>query len=120
VLELTKEKIKNFFDKISADNNKYLPAKISLLAFGLGLLMVWIGDYMFGNSSFESLVYSYSIKILFFGILGLAGFIVMVRGELHQFFVIRGRLARLYGLLWWLISWWIAIRALISLYNILT
>jgi hypothetical protein len=94
--------------KLRSTQYEFLPAKIGLLAFAVGFLFYILNNTLFKYDAIGSLIGSRIGAITFCGLLGLAGFVVMIRGELHQVVVIRGKLAMLYGLIWCVISWSLA------------
>jgi len=77
--------------------------------------MVWIGKYIFNDGPIPA-NYIQITRIVGFGIFGLAGFVVMIRGELYQVVIIRGKWARMVGFFWWAFCWWYAI---ISIFYVL-
>ena len=112
--------ISKITNELSSPKHEFLSAKISALAFLLGALMVWVGNHLFIDVSFLSTIYFQITKILFIFILGLSGFIVMVRGELHQIVVIKGKSARIIGFLWCSFCVWIIMKTFFLLIQTLS
>ena len=110
---------RRFLSNISSPKYKNLPTQISLLAFILATLLMVFEKFLIKNGFVEPDVFPHLLKFIFFFIVGLSGLIVMLRGELHQaFIVMKGKFARIIGFLWWIISWWITLRAFYSLHSI--
>jgi hypothetical protein len=101
--------IQDLIIKIRSPKNEFLATKIGILAFALGLILYIINTTLFKNSEIASLVTSRLLAIIFCGLLGLDGFVVMIRKELHQIIIIRGHLAVFYGLVWCVIAWSLAL-----------
>jgi hypothetical protein len=103
-------------DNLRSPQKESLAAKISLLAFALGMLLpILLNNTLFKDNAATSLISSRIGAIIFCGLLGLAGFVVMIRGELHQIIVIRGKAAKFYGLIWCVFMWSLAFRYIILL-----
>jgi len=103
--------IHELLEKIRLPENEYLAAKIGLTAFAFGFLIYLIDDALFVQTDMGSMLLSRFGAIVFFVLLGLDGFIVMVRKELHQIVDVHGKPAMLFGLIWWLFMWILALRS---------
>lgn len=103
--------------KLRSTQYEFLPAKIGLLAFAIGFLLYVLNNTLFKYDAIGSLICSRTGAVTFCGLLGLAGFVVMIRRELRQVVVIRGKLAMFYGLIWCVISWSLAIHYMFLLFS---
>jgi hypothetical protein len=103
--------------KLRSNQYEFLPAKIGLLAFAVGFVIYILEKMLFRNNAIASLLCSEIGAITFLGLLGFAGFVVMVRGELHQVVVIRGKTAKFYGLIWCVFSWGLALKYIVLLFS---
>lgn len=119
-MSINKTSVQDLLLRIRSPQQKNLVAKISLSAFALQLMATLINDRFLRNNAIQSLIFSETSAIAFFGILGLAGFIVMIRKEMPQVITIRGTGAIIFGLIWCGISWSLAIRYIYFLINDIT
>ena len=116
-MNTNKEFIHNLIAKIRSPQNEYLSAKIGLSAFDVGFLFYLADEVIFMNNGIRSLILSRLGAITFFSLLGLDGFIVMIRKELHQIVIIRGKPAIFYGLIWCIFLWTLALQNIFLLLN---
>lgn len=97
--------IRNIIQGIRSPKNKYLVAKISFSAFAIQVVIFVFDKYLRDYSDAASLLLSDLGTIAFFGLLGLAGLIVVIRQELPQVVTIRGKWAVINGVLWLVVAW---------------
>ena len=101
--------MKKLFAELSSSKYKKLPTLIIFLALGIAGLMMFLRNFIVTNTGLSEVEFTILFKTIFLFTLGCAGFIVMLRGELHQgFSTITGTPARIAGLFWWLYAWWVA------------
>lgn len=106
---------KNILEIIRSPRHKSLVAKISLFAFTIEVISILINKTVLNNDTIASLLLSEIGAVVFFGLLGLAGLIVVIRQELQQVIVVHGRLAIVNGLIWCAISWLLMLRYIYAL-----
>jgi len=109
-MSTNKTSLQDLLIRIRSAQQKNLVAKISLFAFALQLIATIIDDTLLDRNTIESLILSEISAIAFFGFLGLAGLIVIIRKEMPQAITIRGKSAIIFGLIWCGISWSLTIR----------
>jgi hypothetical protein len=101
-----------FFRKIRSVQNRFLVAKISFIAVAFGYLVLVVYDTIFISNGFSAHISKLLGAVVFFALLGLAGFVVTLREELPQVVTIHGKSAKIFGMIWWFIGWGLAIRYL--------
>lgn|SRR5215212_5226467 len=106
---------KNIIQIIRSPRHKSLVAKVSLFAFVIEVISIFINKTILNNNTIPSLLLSEISAVLFFGLLGLAGLIVVIRRELPQVIVVHGRLAIVNGFIWCVISWLLMLRYIYAL-----
>ena len=106
---------KNIIQIIRSPRHKSLVAKVSLFAFVIEVISIFINKTILNNNTIPSLLLSEISAVLFFGLLGLAGLIVVIRRELQQVIVVHGRLAIVNGFIWCVISWLLMLRYIYAL-----
>jgi|KBSSwiStaDraftv2_1062776.scaffolds.fasta_scaffold284934_2 hypothetical protein len=111
----SKVSIKNMVQIIRSPQHKSLVAKVSLFAFVIEIVSIVINRTLLVKHLLASLLLSEVSAVLFFGLLGLAGLIVIVRRELPQVIVVHGRLAVVNGFIWCIISWILMLRYIYAL-----
>ena len=102
----------SFIRKIRSAQNRFLVAKISVIAIAFGYLVLVVYDTIFISNDFSAHISKLLGTVVFFTLLGLAGFVVALREELPQVVTIHGKAAKIFGMIWWLIGWGLAIRYL--------
>ena len=101
-----------YINKIRSTKNGSLVANISIVAFAFKLFItLLIGLISRENDLTDQISRSLS-SVVFFSLLGLAGFVVVIREELPQMITIRGRAAKIMGYVWCGIAWGLAFRYL--------
>lgn len=101
--------MKKLFVELSSPKYKNLSGLITILGIGIAGLMLLLKDTLVANTVITQYSFSNLLRTILFFILGIAGFVIMVRAELRQgFSIIKGNFARVTGLIMWLVSWWIA------------
>ena len=102
--------MKKLFVELSSSKYKNLSGLITILGIGIAGLMLLLKDTLIANTAITETIFSSLLRAILFFILGISGFVIMIRGELRQGFItIKGNSARITGLITWLVSWWIAL-----------
>jgi len=104
--------IRELLEKIRSPENEYLASKIGLAAFAFSFLIYLLDKALFVQSDISSMFLSRFGAIGFFALLGLDGFVVMVRKKLHQIIDVHGKPAMYIGLIWWLFMWMLALQSI--------
>ena len=107
--------LNSFIQKIRSPKNEYLATKIGSIAFIFGFLVYLVNKTLSSQNTFTSNISSKIGAAVFLFLLGLDGFVVMIREELQQSITIRGRSAKITGLLWCIFSWGLAAWYMVSL-----
>jgi hypothetical protein len=101
-----------FIRKVRSVQNRFLVAKLSCIGFAFGYLVLFVYDSIFRSNDFSVHNSKLLGAVIFFTLLGLAGFVVTVREELPHVVTVQGKPAKISGMIWWFISWGLAIRYL--------
>jgi len=100
----------NIIHDIQSPKQESLVVKLSLIAFAIKVGTSIIVNLLNQYGVTTTMLVSKAGVIVFFCVLGMAGVVVIIRQELPQAIVVRGKTAVVYGLIWFIVSWVLMIR----------